>query len=95
MLYSSFDAFVPAHLQSPTLDLLPPSLVPDIDAMNAWVYDTINNGVYKSGFATTQEAYERNVKNLFEALDRVERHLAEGKGPFYFGEHMTETDVRL
>ena len=93
MLGSAFDAQLPpAHA---AVDLYPATLRADIDAVGEWTYDLINNGVYKSGFATTQEAYERNVKKLFEALDRVESHLATGKGPFYFGEHMTETDVRL
>jgi len=51
--------------------------------------------VYKSGFATTQSAYERNVVALFEALDRAEAHLASSEGPYWFGKDITEVDVRL
>lgn len=75
--------------------LYPEALRKQIDEANEWHYDLINNGVYKSGFATTQEAYERNVHALFGALDKAEAHLAAGEGPYYFGKELTETDVRL
>ena len=64
-----------------------------IDGINAWVYDQINNGVYKSGFATTQEAYEGAVTELFAALDRAEA-LLEGRD-FLVTDHPTEADWRL
>ncbi|KAI0132760.1 hypothetical protein BJ170DRAFT_615317 [Xylariales sp. AK1849] len=93
MLGTAFNEHLPADKAQ--IDLYPEALRKDIDEVGEWTYDQINNGVYKSGFATTQEAYEKNVTTLFEALDRAEKHLAEGKGPFYFGSKITETDVRL
>ncbi|KAK6852774.1 hypothetical protein PG995_011325 [Apiospora arundinis] len=95
MLGSAFDPQLPEGSATRNLDLYPEALRKDIDEAGEWTYDLINNGVYKSGFATTQEAYERNVVALFEALDRVEKHLTENKGPYYFGESLTETDIRL
>lgn len=64
--------------------------------MNSWVYDTVNNGVYKIGFATSQAAYNEHITKLFQSLDRLEAHLSEpGHRPYLFGEHVTEADVRL
>lgn len=87
MLNSEFNAFS----SRPSLDLYPLALRPEIDELNAWVYDGINNGVYKSGFASTQEAYESNVYALFAALDRAEAHLENKK--WLVGNTLTE--VRL
>jgi putative glutathione S-transferase len=71
----------------------PPDLESDIDDINAFVYDTINNGVYKSGFATTQEAYEEAVTALFAALDQIELRLAGNR--YLVGDTITEADWRL
>ncbi|QLF71010.1 glutathione S-transferase family protein [Peteryoungia desertarenae] len=85
---SAFDA-----LTGSTLDFYPEDLRDEIDQINALVYDTVNNGVYKSGFATTQDAYESAVIPLFETLDRLEARLTESR--YLFGERITEADWRL
>ena len=99
MLYSEFDGLLPVELREeiqPGGGYYPERLRKEIDEMNEWVYNTVNNGVYKTGFATTQEAYDANLYPLFESLDRLERHLGEpGHSPYLFGEHVTEADIRL
>ena len=75
------------------VDLYPAALREEIDRVNAFVYDNINNGVYRCGFATAQAAYERAFKRLFDALDRVEADL--GERPYLAGEQPTEADWRL
>ena len=75
-------------------DIYPEHLRGEIDELNDWVYNTVNNGVYKSGFASTQQAYENNVKPLFESLDRLEKILSDGRD-FLVGGQLTEADVRL
>ncbi len=74
-------------------DYYPQDLRSDIDEWNAFVYPNINNGVYKTGFATTQQAYEDAFDKLFAALDKVESHLAHQR--YLVGEQITEADWRL
>ncbi|KDQ50339.1 hypothetical protein JAAARDRAFT_63226 [Jaapia argillacea MUCL 33604] len=73
---SAFNHLIPK--EKVEVDIYPERLRAEIDGVNEWVYDTVNNGVYKSGFATTQQAYESNVVPLFDSLDRLEKML-EGK----------------
>lgn len=89
MLNSEFNAFA----ESPSLDLYPVEHRAIIDELNEWIYDKINNGVYKCGFATSQEAYDIAFKELFEALDRLEELLK--KSRYLCGDVLTEADVRL
>ena len=81
------------HLTGDQTDYYPENLRSQIDAVNSRVYDTINNGVYLCGFATTQQAYEKAFKALFESLDWVEDILS--KQPYLAGEQLTEADWRL
>ena len=74
-------------------DLYPVQLRPEIDAVNAVVYEDVNNGVYKAGFATTQAAYEEAVDALFARLDWLEERL--GRQRFLVGTQITEADIRL
>jgi putative glutathione S-transferase len=74
-------------------DYYPAALRGEIDAINERVYDTLNNGVYKSGFATTQAAYEAAVVPLFETLDWLEARLSRSR--FLCGDTPTEADIRL
>ncbi|MGD9472501.1 MAG: glutathione S-transferase family protein [Novosphingobium sp.] len=74
-------------------DYYPEALRDEIDALNAHIYDAINNGVYRAGFATTQDAYAEAIGPLFAALDRLDHRLTSRR--FLLGDQMTETDIRL
>ncbi len=74
-------------------DYYPEALREEIDALNERVYDTVNNGVYKAGFATSQVAYDEAVVALFESLDWLEKRL-EGK-LYLVSDRLTEADIRL
>jgi putative glutathione S-transferase len=74
-------------------DYYPEALRAEIDALNADIYPHINNGVYRAGFATTQEAYEEAVQQLFDALDRLEQRLETRR--YLTGSTLTEADWRL
>ena len=88
MLNSAFDG-----VGATPGDYYPQALHEEIDAINARVYDTVNNGVYKSGFATTQEAYEEAVTPLFGTLDDLDERLATRR--YLTGDSITEADWRL
>ena len=75
------------------LDLAPADLIPEIDETAASFYNAVNNGVYRSGFARTQQAYEEAVTQLFEALDGLEQRLS--KHRFLVGNRLTEADICL
>eukprot|EP00128_Syssomonas_multiformis_P000542 Colp12_sorted_trinity150504_noHs@5871 len=92
MLTREFNAFCPTEEQR-ALDLYPENLRKEIDEINDWVYPNINNGVYRCGFATTQEAYEEAFDSLFASLDKLEEMLS--KSRYLVGSTMTEADVRL
>lgn len=92
MLNTAFNPLLPPERAA--VDLYPPAQQPDIDAFNDWLYPRVNNGVYRVGFATTQQAYDEALGELFAALDQLERRLGES-GPYLFGERITESDIRL
>ncbi|SCZ99445.1 BZ3500_MvSof-1268-A1-R1_Chr3-1g06014 [Microbotryum saponariae] len=92
MLNTEFNSELPSEFAS--LDLYPESQRQEIDALNEWVYSDVSNGVYRSGFATSQKAYEDAVKKLFASLDRLEKIFSNGKA-YLVGDKLTEADVRL
>ena len=88
MLNFAFDEWA-----DPSVDLSPAHLLSDIDALNERIYPSINNGVYRAGFATTQSAYEEAYNELFQALDEVESRLSVSR--YLLGDQLTEADIRL
>jgi len=88
MLNSAFD-----ELADTTLDFYPEPLRTEIDALNAVIYDNVNNGVYRAGFATSQSAYEEGFRALFNTLDELEARLDEQR--FLMDDVLTEADWRL
>ncbi|WP_417226257.1 glutathione S-transferase family protein [Amphritea sp.] len=88
MFNSAFD-----ELTGNPLDYWPAAKRVEIEQLNEWIYNDINNGVYRAGFATTQAAYEHNVTAVFDGLERVETILAHKR--YLSGDSLTEADWRL
>lgn len=88
MFGSAFDSLTGEHT-----DFYPQPLRSEIDAINGRVYETVNNGVYRAGFATSQAAYESAVRTLFDSLDWLEKRLTERR--YLLGDVLTEADWRL
>lgn len=88
ILNSEFNRFT----ESP-IDLYPDGLRQEIEELNAFIYENVNDGVYRAGFATSQQAYERAARRLFAALDQLDARLATRR--YLFGPEFVETDWRL
>jgi glutathionyl-hydroquinone reductase len=88
MLETEFDVF-----GDPSLDLYPAQHRAEIDSLNALIYETVNDGVYRAGFATKQAAYEKAARKVFETLDQIDERL--GGRRYLFGAAPIETDWRL
>jgi putative glutathione S-transferase len=82
-----------APLAAHPVDLYPAPFRSEIDELNEHIYHAVNNGVYKSGFATRQAVYEQEVERLFEVLDELDSRLSDRR--FLFGDAPVETDIRL
>jgi putative glutathione S-transferase len=88
MFNSAFDG-----LTGNTDDYWPAQMRDAIEIVNDRIYNTLNNGVYKSGFASTQSAYDEAVHELFDTIDWLENHLSQNR--YLMGDHLTEADWRL
>lgn len=86
MFDTAFEHLVPSDLR-----LYPAELAAEIDALNPRLYDLLNNGVYKAGFASSQPAYEEALEGVFTMLDELEGRLT---GDYLFGDRLTESDIR-
>lgn len=86
MFDTAFEHLVPSDLR-----LYPADLAAEIDALNPRLYDLLNNGVYKAGFASSQPAYEEALEGVFTMLDELEGRLT---GDYLFGDRLTESDIR-
>jgi putative glutathione S-transferase len=92
MFNAAFDSLADSE-GGAALDFYPQDLRAEIDAINARVYASVNNGVYRCGFATSQDAYEEAFDALFETLDDLEHRLARQR--YLLGQRLTEADWRL
>lgn len=88
MFDTAFEAIAPSEIR-----LYPAGLSDEIDMLNKQVYENLNNGVYKAGFASSQGAYDEAVDGVFAMLDQLEARLGDGR-PYLFGDNLTETDIR-
>ncbi len=90
MMNSAFDELEGVETET---DYYPADLASEIDALNAWIYEDVSNGVYRCGFASSQSAYDAAFDRLFAALDRLEDRLATRR--YLCGDRVTEADWRL
>ena len=89
ILSSAFNEFA----ENKELDLAPEEMTKAMEEVDEWIYEGINNGVYRCGFAITQSAYNEAINNLFGSMERLEDLLA--TRPYVAGEKFTLSDIRL
>lgn len=89
MLDSAFEEVAPSNIK-----LYPEAFADEIDEFNGQLYEQLNNGVYKAGFASSQGAYEEAYHGVFNCLDSIEERLSDGRA-YLFGDDLTESDIRL
>lgn len=87
--------WLPDAFGDATINLYPTHLRSNIDEMSDWMQRDLNTGVYKAGFAPSQEFYDTNVILVFESLNKLEKIIAANGGPYIFGKDLTEVDLRL
>lgn len=93
-LPTAFDDVLPREGSASELDLYPTHLRSEIDAITKWMQRDLNSGVYKAGFAETQEAYDEGVVIVFAALNHLESLIHRNGGPYILGKQLTELDIR-
>ncbi|KAL4731804.1 hypothetical protein ACLX1H_000796 [Fusarium chlamydosporum] len=93
-LPTAFDSILDADSRCKELNLYPEGLRSTIDEVNVWMQRDLNSGVYKAGFATTQEDYNNNVPTVFAALNKLEQLIYQNGGPYVLGKDLTEVDIR-
>jgi putative glutathione S-transferase len=91
-LQTGFNPLLPEEFAKVTL--YPEHLRQRIDEVSAWMQRDLNTGVYKAGFAESQEAYDKSVLPVFAALNKLEKMIAENGGPYILGKDLTELDIR-
>ncbi|KAH8433265.1 putative cell wall organization protein/glutathione transferase (Gto3) [Aspergillus melleus] len=90
-LPTAFDSILPPD---PAFNLYPKALTPEIDELSPWLQSDLNAGVYKAGFADSQDSYDRAVPVVFRALNKLEVLISQNGGPFILGQQLTELDLR-
>lgn len=90
----TFDSILPQNSPSRSLNLYPNKIAPQIDEISTWLQSDLNSGVYQTGFAKTQEEYNKAVRPVFHALNKLEALTASNGGPYILGAAMSELDIR-
>ena len=95
MLNTAFNGQLPEGSERRKLNFYPPELKEKIDEINSWMMPNLNLGVYKAGFAATQEDYDKHSTLVFQTLDRLENMLEDSKTVYVLGSEISEVDIKL